>query len=184
MNEPFLAIKQHDAIRLIAAGAPGSLSSLDRRWLIVGIPGAGKTEFLNRLYFSGVKNVIDADKFGKLIHHGDDISFIYDKDAITRDLSRLNGFAFAAPGYCVEELPTRLFNNVLFLDNDPKACYLNRLRRKTINHEPGFPLQLENVVKERDSLIRLLRSKFAAFKIYTVSQQVTGKTGRSETNFT
>lgn len=184
MSKQFITIKQQDAIRLIAAGEPGSLSSLDRRWLIVGIPGAGKTEFLNRLYFSGVKHVIDADKFGKLIRRDGSIAFIYDSDAIARELSKRKGFAFAAPGYCVEELPTRLFNNVLFLDNDPKACYLNRVRRKHVNHEPGFPLQLENVIKERESLIQLLRSKFAAFEIYTVSQQVTGETGRSETNFT
>ena len=184
MHAPFITIKQQDAVRLIVAGEPGSLSSLDRRWLIVGIPGAGKTEFLNRLHSSGVKNVIDADKFGKLVRRDGNIFFTYNKDTITRELSKLRGFAFAAPGYCVEELPTRLFNNVLFLDNDPKACYLNRVRRKSVNHEPGFPLELDNVFKEREALIQLLRNKFAAFKIYTVSQQVTGKTGRSEPNFT
>lgn len=183
MSDLFVKIKSDDAVRLIAAGEPGSLSSLDRKWLIIGIPGAGKTEFLNRLYLAGVRNTIDADKFGKLIHRDGRISFIYDKDEIISTLCRMKGYAFAAPAYCVEELPTRLFNNVLFLDNDPKSCYMNRVRRKQVNHEPGFPLDLDGVIQEREALVRLLKGKFAAFKIYTVSQRVMGKTGRSETVF-
>lgn len=183
MSAPFVKIKSSDAVRLIAAGGPGSLSSLDKRWLIIGIPGAGKTEFLNKLSLAGVKNVIDADKFGELVRDGKDVAFIYDSRRITSELSKLKGFVFAAPAYCIADLPTNLFNNVLFLDNDPKACYLNRIRRREVNHEPGFPLELSGVFNERENLIRLLRSKFAAFEIYSVSQNVTGKTGRSEPLF-
>lgn len=171
MDAPFIEINRNEALTLASSGG---------RLLVVGIPGSGKTHFLNSLSNKGSSEIIDADAFGYLNGHGDNLVFSYNIEEITSRLSGISSFVFACPPDCALQLRSSLFTDVLFIDNDPDCCYQNRINRRVVNKEPAFPVKLQSVRNERNFAISMFRRKFAAFHIYTLCQRVVGNTGRAE----
>lgn len=171
MDTPFIEINRNEALTLASSGG---------KWLVVGIPGSGKTHFLSSLSNKGCSEIIDADVFGHLEGHGNDLVFSYNIEEITSHLSGVSSFVFACPPDCAVRLRSSLFTDVLFIDNDPNCCYKNRINRRVVNKEPAFPVKLQSVRDERNFAISMFRRKFAAFRIYTLRQRVVGNTGRAE----
>lgn len=180
MDAPFVEISRNEALSLASGKDKGRAEIQSHRWLVVGIPGSGKTHFLCSLTNKDVIQVIDADEFGHLKGRGANLEFVYDIERISTRLSKIQSFVFACPPDCAQRLLTSLFTDVLFIDNHPKSCYANRLNRQAVNGEPAFPCDLQSVLNERNFAISLLRSKYAAFRIYTIRQRVVGETGRAE----